>query len=121
MTLLGGQGNLPTQSLEMGKMNSRELSHQRKTDFIRLDIQRCEACWNCIEVCPKQVLGKIDLIWHRHAIIRNAEACNGCKKCVRTCENEALEYIYVPKSHVATSGSERPASGNGLSAYNKSR
>lgn len=102
-------------------MNSRELSHHRITDFIRLMTRRCEACWNCIDVCPKQVLGKIDLIWHRHANIRNAEACNGCKKCVRTCESGALEYIYVPKSQVARNVSEEPASGNGLSAYNKPR
>jgi 2-oxoglutarate ferredoxin oxidoreductase subunit delta len=66
-----------------------------------MDTRRCEACWDCVEACPKQVLGKIDVIWHRHAIIRNAEACNGCKKCVRACESGAIEYIYVPRSQAA--------------------
>jgi 2-oxoglutarate ferredoxin oxidoreductase subunit delta len=76
-------------------MKSRELSHRRKTDFIRLDTGSCDACWDCIEVCPKHVLGKINMLWHRHVIIRNAEACNGCKKCVRTCEKGAIEYTYI--------------------------
>jgi 2-oxoglutarate ferredoxin oxidoreductase subunit delta len=118
---LGGQGNLFTQPLEMDSMNSHELSHQRKNDFIRLDTRLCEACWKCIEVCPKKVLGKIDMIWHRHAVIRNGAACNGCKKCVWACESGALEYIYVPNSEVARSLIEKPASGNGLSAYNMSK
>jgi Fe-S-cluster-containing hydrogenase component 2 len=67
------------------------------------------------------VLGKIDVIWHRHAIVRNAEFCNGCKKCVHVCDSGAIEYIYVPKSKATRSLGERPAVGNGLSAYNKPR
>ncbi len=102
-------------------MNSHELSHRRKNDFIRLETRRCDACWDCIEACPKQVLGKIDVIWHRHVIIREAEACNGCKKCVCVCESGAIEYIYMPKSHAARSVGERPTSCNGLSAYNKAK
>ena len=100
-------------------MKSHESSHQRRTDFIRLDTRRCDACWECIEVCPEQVFGKINMIWHRHAIIRNADACNGCKKCVRACETQALEYIYVPGSRVVGRASERPMSAGSLSAYNK--
>lgn len=87
----------------MDNMNSHELSHKRKTDFIRLDTQHCDACWDCIEVCPRLVLGKIDVIWHRHVIIRNAEACNGCKKCVRACETGAIQYIYMPHLHMEVS------------------
>jgi NAD-dependent dihydropyrimidine dehydrogenase PreA subunit len=90
-------------------MGSQKLSRQRKNKFIHLETSRCDACWDCIEVCPKQVFGKIDLLWHRHAIIRNAEACNGCKKCVRACESGALEYIYVPKSQSDGRNGERPA------------
>ncbi len=105
----------------MDNMNSHELSRRRKNDFICLDTRRCNACWDCIEACPKQVLGKIDMIWHRHVIIRNMEACNGCKKCVRACKSGAIEYIYVPKSQTARTVCEKPVSDNGLSAYNKSR
>jgi NAD-dependent dihydropyrimidine dehydrogenase PreA subunit len=79
-------------------MKSREASHSRRTRFIRLDTHRCEACWDCLEVCPKRVFGKIDLFVHRHVIIRDAGACNGCKKCVRACESSAITYIYEPAS-----------------------
>jgi Fe-S-cluster-containing hydrogenase component 2 len=105
----------------MDNMDSRELSRRRKNDFIRLDTRLCDACWDCIEVCPKQALGKIDVIWHHHVIIRDAEACNGCKKCVRACESGAIEYIYVPKSQASRSAGERPTSGIELSAYNKAK
>jgi ferredoxin len=84
----------------MDNMSPHEVSHQRKTNFIRLYPRRCNACWECIEVCPKQVFGKIDVIWHHHAIIKNAEACNGCKKCVNACEYGALEYIFIPHTLV---------------------
>jgi 2-oxoglutarate ferredoxin oxidoreductase subunit delta len=87
-------------------MSSRNSIQRRHTKFISLDTRRCEACWDCIEVCPKQVLGKIDMIWHRHTIIQDAEACNGCKKCVRGCETGALEYIFVPQS--VNAKSQRP-------------
>jgi Fe-S-cluster-containing hydrogenase component 2 len=79
-------------------MKSHEKSHRRQNEFIKLYPRHCEACWDCIEVCPKQALGKIEMGWHRHVIIENPEACNGCKKCVRACEHGALEYIYVPHS-----------------------
>jgi Fe-S-cluster-containing hydrogenase component 2 len=81
-------------------MNFHESSPRSKNDFIQLNTRRCDGCWECIEACPKQVLGKIDVIWHRHAIIRNAEACNGCKKCVLVCESGAIDYIYMQKSRI---------------------
>jgi ferredoxin len=94
-------------------MSPHKESHQRKTAFIRLDSRRCDACWECIAVCPKQVLGKIDVFWHRHVTIRQAEACNGCRKCVRACESGAIEYTYVPESQAARNMDERQASGSG--------
>ena len=69
--------------------------HQRQTKFISLETRYCDACWVCIEACPKQVLGKFDLVWHHHTVIRDAEACNGCKKCVRACKTGALIYIFT--------------------------
>ena len=83
-------------ALDNDGMKSRKVSHSRRTGFIRLDTRRCEACWDCIEVCQKKVFGKIDLFVHRHVTIRDAEACNGCKKCVRVCKSGALVYVYEP-------------------------
>jgi ferredoxin len=50
------------------------------------------------------VLGRIDLGFHRHVRIRDAQACNGCKKCVRVCEPGALTYIYVPPARSGRDG-----------------
>lgn len=84
--------------------------HRRETKYVRLDPRFCEACWKCVDACPLDVLGKIDMgEWHRHVRIRDAEACNGCKKCVRVCDTGALTYIYVPhtsQTPAATTRSE---------------
>jgi Fe-S-cluster-containing hydrogenase component 2 len=79
-------------------MNSVRRTRRRETKFVRLEARRCTACWECLAVCPEQVLGKVDLGWHRHVRIRDAQACNGCKKCVRVCDPGALMYIYEPHS-----------------------
>jgi len=66
------------------------------TKYIELDTQLCQACWECLEVCPHQVFGKVAIFNHRHARIEAPEACNGCKKCVRACAYEAIRYTHVP-------------------------
>ena len=66
----------------------RQNRHQ--TEHIELNTSACGACWKCIKTCKKDVIGKIDLIIHKHAIIRKPDACAGCGACVRICPNEAL-------------------------------
>ena len=63
---------------------------RNQTAFIRIDTHNCVACWRCIEACPKEVLGKIDFIGHRHVKIKNGKLCIGCMKCVRTCPHNAI-------------------------------
>jgi len=72
------------------------MKRSHSTRFIDIDTQHCEACWDCIDVCPTQVLGKVEVLWHRHVRIDHAEACNGCKKCVRACQHGAITYTYTP-------------------------
>jgi len=55
------------------------------TGYMRINTHNCEACWKCIDVCPKQVIGKIVVLWHKHIKIINAENCINCKKCIQTC------------------------------------
>jgi len=85
-------------------------SHQRETKYVSLETRLCQACWKCLDACPLQVLRKIDIGWHRHIRIRNANACNGCKKCVRVCDSGALTYIYVPRSHSGPGSPDRAQS-----------
>ncbi len=74
----------------------RSSSGHGQPKYIRLNTHNCQACWTCIEACPQRVLGKVDFLGHRHAKIVRADACNGCKKCVRACLHNAIEYTYHP-------------------------
>jgi len=67
-------------------------SNRLKTTFIRLDTRKCEACWNCLDACPNQVIGKISFLGHRHAVIQKPDQCIGCLKCVKSC----LYNAYTP-------------------------
>ncbi|MFZ5909309.1 MAG: 4Fe-4S dicluster domain-containing protein [Chloroflexota bacterium] len=68
-----------------------------ETPYIRLDTSRCKACWECVQVCPHGVLGKIDLYFHRHARIDRAENCKGCLLCLEACSHQAI--LAVEKTH----------------------
>ena len=65
----------------------------QRTAHIQLYTHKCQACWECVETCKKQVLGKIDLPLHKHAMIVRPDACIGCKKCVKVCQYGAISKI----------------------------
>ena len=68
----------------------------KTTSFICLDTHQCQACWECIAVCPNHVIGKTPFKFHQHARIDAATQCTGCKKCVRACPHNAIRYTYQP-------------------------
>jgi NAD-dependent dihydropyrimidine dehydrogenase PreA subunit len=72
----------------MSQRHRRE-DHMR-TKFIRINNHNCEACWECVTACPNDVIGKIDLFFHKHSHINHPEDCKGCLKCVRVCEYNAI-------------------------------
>ena len=61
------------------------------TKYIRINFSKCHACWHCVEACPKNVLGKINIPIHKHVHIDNPEDCIGCMKCINNCKNGAIE------------------------------
>jgi NAD-dependent dihydropyrimidine dehydrogenase PreA subunit len=68
--------------------------HRRgASPFVALDRSRCEACWECIAVCPQAVIGKIDMWRHRHAVVRAGDRCLGCGRCVKVCAAGALTKV----------------------------
>jgi len=79
-------------------MNIFHFLHLRETQYIHLVPRQCQGCWECVQVCPEDVLAKLDRTRHPHVHIKDSQACTGCKKCVRVCEHAAIEYTYVPKS-----------------------
>ena len=56
-----------------------------RTPHIWTNPHLCKACGKCITACPKQVIGKVGFLWHKHIVIKNAENCKGCKKCIQIC------------------------------------
>ncbi|MDE6011066.1 MAG: 4Fe-4S binding protein, partial [Muribaculaceae bacterium] len=62
-----------------------KFKRRKATRFISADSHKCVACWNCIPACPKHVLGKVSLPFHKHVRIVNADACIGCGRCIGKC------------------------------------
>ena len=60
------------------------------TAFVVLDTRNCEACWKCLDVCTNDVIGRINLLWHKHVRFINGSACTGCMKCVKICATGAI-------------------------------
>jgi NAD-dependent dihydropyrimidine dehydrogenase PreA subunit len=66
------------------------MSRRVESEFVALDRSLCEACWECIAVCPQAVLVKIEVFGHRHAVINAGDRCAGCQRCVDVCTSGAL-------------------------------
>lgn len=70
------------------------------TEYIRVDSGKCKACWKCLEVCPKDVFGKINILIHKHMKIVNRDNCTGCLTCIKACSHRAISPIVVEKEAV---------------------
>lgn len=66
---------------------------QIATLYIQLYKKNCEACWKCISECPNQVIGRINILFHKHSRISEPDKCNGCLKCMKVCEYKAIRQI----------------------------
>jgi 2-oxoglutarate ferredoxin oxidoreductase subunit delta len=56
------------------------------TGHVWANTQNCKACWECINACREQVIGKVSFLWHKHVVFKNSGNCIGCKKCVQICQ-----------------------------------
>ncbi|HBX52606.1 MAG: hypothetical protein A2W98_14540 [Bacteroidetes bacterium GWF2_33_38] len=63
------------------------------TAFVLLDTKKCEACWKCLDVCTNNVIGRINLPWHKHIRFVNGSSCIGCMKCVKICKTGAISKL----------------------------
>ena len=64
-----------------------------RTAYVLLDTRKCKACWAYIQNCKQQVIGKVSLPWHKHALIANSSKCTGCLKCINECQYGAFSKI----------------------------
>lgn len=67
--------------------------NRTRSKFILLDTKKCIACWKCIKVCSNNVISKIDLAWHKHALLVEPNNCIGCNKCIDICQNKAYSSL----------------------------
>jgi len=74
--------------------SKRRLAH---TAFVELDTRACQACWRCVEACRKGVVGKVSVLWHKHAKLREGSTCVGCLGCVAVCQAGAMQRRRVPE------------------------
>lgn len=95
---------MENEGMDSRNRTSRHVRHEQ-TKFIRFDHHLCQACWNCIEVCPNDVIGKVNVLFglHKHARIKQPEKCKGCKKCVQVCPARAITYTYRPAGNKTAS------------------
>ena len=45
----------------------------------------CIHCLLCIQSCPRNVFGIVQLLWHKRIGIVKPDNCIGCGKCVEAC------------------------------------
>ena len=73
-----------------------------RTKYIYFDSGKCKACWKCLEVCPEDVFGKINILIHKHIKIVNPDNCIGCLKCFKACSHKAISPIVIEKEVVGS-------------------
>ena len=53
---------------------------------IIIDLEKCEGCGECVDICPMEVLELKD----EKAVVVDLEECAGCMSCVESCPEEAI-------------------------------
>lgn len=63
---------------------------------MELDTKKCRACWRCVAACRKGALGKVSVLWHKHAKLRRSVLCVGCGRCAAVCQTGAIKRAVAP-------------------------
>jgi NAD-dependent dihydropyrimidine dehydrogenase PreA subunit len=62
------------------------LRYLKNVVTLRLDIEKCNGCRMCMEVCPHNVFA----IQNKRAVIIDRDACMECGACSRNCPMSAI-------------------------------
>lgn len=74
---------------------------RKKVFQIRVDRERCKACYLCIDACPKDVFDKEDNFssqGYRPVRCIRPENCIGCRACTIVCPDVCFELYEVLES-----------------------
>jgi Pyruvate/2-oxoacid:ferredoxin oxidoreductase delta subunit len=89
-----------------------------ESPFVALDRSQCDACWDCIAVCPESVFGKVEVWRHRHAVVNAGDRCSGCRRCVKACAAGALSDRNTARRPRSAALAPSPADDSGRQAGN---
>lgn len=68
----------------------------RNSPRVRIDPMLCTACMRCMKVCPRtDVLGSSKINGKAYAVVKSAENCVGCSRCVTACLTNAIGLYLV--------------------------
>ena len=75
-------------------------SRSKNTKYIQVDTRKCKACWACIDECEYGTLGKVNVWFHKHVVIKDPEKCRGCKRCITLCPKGVFTPVIQIRSAV---------------------
>ncbi len=68
---------------------------------IYIDENLCKGCYYCVEICPRGVLGKSNILspkGHLIAKVEHPEKCIACRMCERICPDFAISIKITKKN-----------------------
>lgn len=59
--------------------------------IVTIDIDKCEACGDCVENCPSEAIAIVEEDGKKYAMFTgSADDCIGCLSCEAVCEEGAI-------------------------------
>ncbi|MBP7076570.1 MAG: 4Fe-4S binding protein [Bacteroidales bacterium] len=82
--------------------------------ILSIDNWKCVMCGKCVQVCPKNAIGKIqnqncskcikycisyEVPCNPYKYVICQEKCDLCLKCISVCNEKAINWVMIPKKN----------------------
>ncbi len=58
---------------------------------VTVDVDKCEACGDCIDACPQELLALVEDAGKKYAMFKgDPDECIGCYSCESSCDQSAI-------------------------------